>query len=94
MVLTAGIEALHKAVGGVYALTRKQRQPLQVPQRATVSQWCTVRDMMHEVRAEPPDHRSRSAGLYTGEACQRTSHSPLWGSGGREWTLLLANRSS
>ena len=36
-------------------------------------QWCTVRDMMHNVRAEPPDRRTRSAGLETGEACQRTS---------------------
>ena len=41
----------------------------------THGQWCTVRDMMHEVRAEPPDQRTRSAGLETGEACQRTSHS-------------------
>ena len=53
---------------------------LQVPHRATASkahgQWCTVRDMMHEVRAEPLDHRTRSAGLETGEACQRTSHPP------------------
>ena len=31
---------------------------------------------MHEVRAEPLDHRTRSAGLETGEACQRTSHPP------------------
>ena len=28
---------------------------------------------MHEVRAEPLDHRTRSAGVETGEACQRTS---------------------
>ena len=39
---------------------------LQVPQCAPASeahgQWCTVRDMMHEVRAEPLDHRTRSAG--------------------------------
>ena len=51
---------------------------LQVPHCATASethgQRCTVRDMMHEVRAEPLDHRTRSAGLYTGEACQRISH--------------------
>ena len=50
---------------------------LQVPHCATASeahrQWCTVRD---EVRAEPLDHRTRSAGLETGEACQRTSHPP------------------
>ena len=55
-------------------------QVLQVPHCATASQahgqWCTVRDMMHEVRAEPLDHRTRSAGLETGEACQRTSHPP------------------
>ena len=53
---------------------------LQVPLCATASeahrQWCTVRDMIHEVRAEPLDHRTRSAGLETGEACQRTSHPP------------------
>ena len=53
---------------------------LQVPHCATASeahgQWCTVRDMMHEVRAEPLDHRTRSAGLETGEACQGTSHPP------------------
>ena len=40
-------------------LTRKQWQPLQVPQCATVSethgQWCTVRDMMHKVGAQPLD---------------------------------------
>ena len=35
---------------------------------------------MHEVGAEPPDHRARSAGLETDEACQRTSHSlQHWG---------------
>ena len=34
------------------------------------------RDMMHEVRAEPLDHRTRPAGLETGEACQRTSNPP------------------
>ena len=32
--------------------------------------------MMHEVRAEPLDHRTRSVGLETGEVCQRTSHPP------------------
>ena len=31
---------------------------------------------MHEVRAEPLDHRTRSAGIETGEVGQRTSHSP------------------
>ena len=31
---------------------------------------------MHEVRAEPLDHSTRSAGIETGEVCQRTSHSP------------------
>ena len=40
-------------------LTRKQWQPLQVPQCAAVlephGQWCTVRDMMQKVRAEPLD---------------------------------------
>ena len=30
---------------------------------------------MHKVRAKPLDHRTRSAGLETGEVCQRTSHS-------------------
>ena len=53
---------------------------LQVPHCATASeahgQWCTVRDMMHEVRAKPLDHRTTSAGLETGEACQRTYHPP------------------
>ena len=29
---------------------------------------------MHEVRAEPLDHKTRLAGLETGEACHRTSH--------------------
>ena len=29
---------------------------------------------MHEVRAKPLDHMLRSAGLETGEACERTSH--------------------
>ena len=42
---------------------------LQVPHCATASeahgQWCTVRDMMHEVRAKPLDHRTRPAGLET-----------------------------
>ena len=76
MALPGGTEALRKAVGGASALTRTQWQPLQVPQCATVSEethgrWCTVRDMTHEVRAEPPDHRTGSAGLETGEACQR-----------------------
>ena len=80
MVLTGDTEALRKAVSGVSALTDSQWQPPRVPQRATMSethgQWCTVRDMMHQVRAEPPDHRTRSAGLETGEACQSTLHSP------------------
>ena len=53
---------------------------LQVPHCATASethgQWCTVQDMMHEVKAQPLDHRARSAGLDTGEACHRTSHPP------------------
>ena len=31
---------------------------------------------MHEVRAEPLDHWTRSAGIEAGEVCQRTSHSP------------------
>ena len=31
---------------------------------------------MHEVRAEPLDHMTRSVGLDTGEACRRTSHPP------------------
>ena len=95
MVLTGGTEALRQAVGGVsaLALTRRQWRPPQVPQRATGSkthgQWCTVRDMMHEAGAEPPDHRTGSAGLETGEACQRTSHSlqlpgGRWREGGRE----------
>ena len=42
----------------------------------THGQWCTVRDIIHKVRAEPLDHRTRSAGIETGEACQRTSRSP------------------
>ena len=69
--------APHKAVSGVSALTRKQWQSLQVPHRAAAAEAhrrrCTVRDMMHEVRAEPLDHRTRSAGIETGEVCQRTS---------------------
>ena len=60
--------------------TRSHWQSLQVPHRAAAAEahrrWCTVRDMMHEVRAEPLDHRTRSAGIETGEVCQRTSHSP------------------
>ena len=76
-VCVEGNEALRQAVSEASALTRKQQQPLQDPQRATMSethgQWCTVRDMMHKVGADPRDHRSRSAGLETGEACQRTS---------------------
>ena len=71
----------HKAVSGVSALTRKQWQSLQVPHRAAAAaeahrRRCTVRDIMHEVRAEPLDHRTRSARIETGEVCQRTSHSP------------------
>ena len=31
---------------------------------------------MHNVKAEPLDHWTRSAGLETGEVCQRTSHPP------------------
>ena len=53
---------------------------LQVPHCATAAeahgQWCIVQDMMHEVRAESLDHRTRSAGLEAGEACPRTSHPP------------------
>ena len=53
---------------------------LQVPHCVTTSEaygrWCTVQDMMHEVRAKPLDHRTRPAGLETGEVCQRTSHPP------------------
>ena len=53
---------------------------LQAPHCATASeahvQWCIVRDMMHEVKAEPLDHRARLARLETGEAYQRTSHRP------------------
>ena len=37
-------------------------------------------DMMHEVGAEPLDHRIRSAGLETGEAC---GHSAKYGCGGQ-----------
>ena len=69
-----------KAVSGVSALTRKQWRSLQVPHRAAAAgahrRRCTVQDMMHEVRAEPLDHRTRSASIETGEVCQRTSHSP------------------
>ena len=72
--------APRKAVSGVSALTRKQWQSLQVPHRAAAAEAhrrrCTVRDMMHEVRAEPLDHWTRSAGIETGEVCQRTSRSP------------------
>ena len=82
---TGGTEALRKAVSAVSVCTRKQRQPPQAPQCATVSethgQWCTVQDLMHEVRAEPPDHRTGSVGLETGVACQKTAHSlqrPGW----------------
>ena len=61
-----------------------QAVALQVPQCATVSetqgQWCTAQDMMHEVGAQPLDHRTRSAGLETVKACQRTSKG--WGGGG------------
>ena len=42
----------------------------------THGRWCTVRDMMREVRAGALDHRTGSAGLGAREACQRTSHSP------------------
>ena len=42
----------------------------------TQGQWGTVRDMRHEVGSEPPDHRTGSAGLEDGEACQTSSHSP------------------
>ena len=83
---TGGAEALRNAVGGVPALARTQGQPPQVPQCAAVSeapgQRCTVRDMTREVRAEPQDHGTGSAGLETGEACQRTSHSPQPRGGG------------
>ena len=65
MVLRGGTGALRKAVGGVPALTHKQWQPLHALSTAKVSetpgQWCTVRDMMHEVRAEPPDHSTGRA---------------------------------
>ena len=75
-----GAEALRKAVGGVSALTRRQRQPPQVPHCAPASEThgrrCTVRDMRHEVGAEPLDHRTGAAGIETGEACQRTSQPP------------------
>ena len=82
--------APRKAVSAVSALTRKQWQSLQVPHRAAAAEAhrrrCTVQDMMHEVRAEPLDHWTRSAGIETGEVCQRTSHSPRlrvwWGGGG------------
>ena len=80
MVLTAGLGALRTAVSRVPALSHKHWQPPQVPQCVAVSethgQWCTVRHMTHEIRAEPPDHRTGSAGLETDEECQRTSHSP------------------
>ena len=45
--------------------TRKHWQPLQVPQHLRVSethgQWCTFRDIMHKVRAEPVDRKTTSA---------------------------------
>ena len=73
-------------VDGVSALTRTQGRPTAVSTAAgdvlfsakvlqAHGQRCTVRDMTHEVRAEPPDHRTGSAGVETGEACQRTLHS-------------------
>ena len=86
MVLTGGTEALRKAISAVSAVTRKQWQPLQVRQCATVSkthrQGCTVRDMMHKIRAEPLDTGPglqvlRLVRLARGH---HTYHSP-WGSG-------------
>ena len=60
--------------------------PLSADVSLTHGQCCTVQDMMHEVRAEPPDHRTGSAGPEVGEACQRTLASPLlralYGGGG------------
>jgi hypothetical protein len=55
-------------------------------------QWCTVQDMMHKVRTEPLDHRTRCADTETGEACQRTSHSPqsvYCATGGRDVSLVI-----
>ena len=80
MVLTGALCALRLAVSGVSALTRKQWQYCRshtVPRRQRHTEsLCTVRDMMHKVRAEPLDYWTRSAGLETGEVCQRTSHPP------------------
>ena len=68
--------APRKAVCGVSAVTCKQWHSLQVPHRveADEAHWrrCTFRDMMHEIRAKPLDHRTTSAGIETGEVCLRT----------------------
>ena len=53
---------------------------LHVPHCATTKEahgeWCTVRDMIHKVKAEPLVHWTKSAGLETVENCQGTSHPP------------------
>ena len=71
MALTGDTEALRKAASGVSVPTHKQWPPPRVTSGATVSethgQWCTARDMMHEVGAEPPHHRTRSAGVEAGD---------------------------
>ena len=79
MVLTGGTEALRKGGSVEYlrppAGSGGHRRSHNAPQVSeTHGQWGPVRDMTHEVRAEPPDHRTGSAGLETGEARQRTSH--------------------
>ena len=57
----------------------------------------------HAFWAEPPDHRTGSARLETGEACQRTSHSPQppctageWGGRDqiRDWAVCVEKRTA
>mmetsp|Transcript_26128 Transcript_26128/g.43562 ORF Transcript_26128/g.43562 Transcript_26128/m.43562 type:complete len:204 (+) Transcript_26128:468-1079(+) len=82
IVLPGGTEALRKAVSAVSMFSRKKRQPPQVPQRAVVSHGQrhmgsgAQSETQCMSRAEPTDHRTRSARLEIGEACQRTSQSP------------------
>ena len=52
MVLTGGTEDLSKAVGGVSALTCKQRQPPQVPQRATRDTRAVVHSPRHDAQGQ------------------------------------------
>ena len=72
---------VHKVVSGVSALTHRLWQPPRNAPQCRRHMGSGVQ-MMHEVGAEPPDHRTRSAGLETGDACQRTSHFFEVGGGG------------